>query len=78
MIIIEHTLHFHTTCPTVVAIGKFDGIHKGHMEILKEMAAYKKQGLATLILTFDNPPKTVIEQTSNILIRKYQVEGGIA
>lgn len=75
MIIIEHTLHFHTTQPTVVAIGKFDGIHKGHMEILKEMAAYKKQGLATLILTFDNPPKQVIghvgderEQTDDGLV----------
>ncbi|MBO4903429.1 MAG: bifunctional riboflavin kinase/FAD synthetase [Lachnospiraceae bacterium] len=60
MIIFENTLHFHTDRPTVVAIGKFDGIHKGHMEILKEMLSFKKQGLATAILTFTVPPQTLL------------------
>lgn len=63
MVIIENTLHFHIDVPTVVAIGKFDGIHKGHMEIIRRMLPYKKQGLATAVVTFAKSPASVIAQS---------------
>ena len=61
MVIIENTLHFHLDRPTVVAIVKFDGIHKGHMEIIREMLSFKRQGLATAILTFDVSPMNLLD-----------------
>ncbi len=62
MVIIENTLHFHIDRPTVVAIGKFDGLHKGHMEIIRRMLPFKKRGMATAIVTFALPPAQVLAQ----------------
>lgn len=41
---------------TAVAIGKFDGVHKGHRRLLEEIIACKKRGLAACVLTFDPAP----------------------
>lgn len=62
MVTISSTVNFHLNEDTVVAIGKFDGIHKGHLEIIKKMLEYKKnEGLKTAILTFDTPPSEIID-----------------
>ena len=41
---------------TALAIGKFDGIHMGHQKIIMALAARKKEGLKTVIFTFDPSP----------------------
>ena len=41
---------------TAVAIGKFDGLHIGHDVILKKLAECKKNGLKTVLLSFDPSP----------------------
>lgn len=46
---------------TIITIGTFDGVHKGHKTIitrLEEIA--KKNGLASVVLTFDPHPRHVI------------------
>lgn len=43
--------------PTVVSLGKFDGIHRGHELLMECVAEQKKQGLKTVVFTFDIPPK---------------------
>ena len=44
---------------TVVSIGKFDGVHKGHMTIIKRMKEYIARGYKTCVLTFDIPPSSM-------------------
>ena len=56
---IKGTLDFHITEPAVVTLGKFDGLHLGHKYLLQELEKGKKNGLKTVIFTFDIPPKSI-------------------
>lgn len=48
--------------PTYLAIGSFDGVHLGHQEVLRNMvAAAKKDGARTAVLTFFPHPKRVLQ-----------------
>jgi len=58
MQIIENTTEFHIEEKTAIAIGKFDGLHRGHREIFSVLEKAKAQGLKTAIFTFDPSPAT--------------------
>lgn len=45
--------------PSAVAIGKFDGIHMGHRQLLGEIIAKKKVGLCAVVFTFNPSPATL-------------------
>lgn len=45
---------------TAVALGFFDGLHKGHRSVLLPAAAEKENGLSPVCLTFDQSPKSVV------------------
>ena len=55
MKIIEAT-NFQLNKDSAVTIGKFDGIHRGHRELLDRIIEKKKQGLQTVVFTFDKSP----------------------
>ena len=58
---IKNTTDFHYK-NTVVALGKFEGLHKGHQLLLDELDHYKKKnGYTSVMFTFDRPPKLVIK-----------------
>ncbi len=40
---------------SVVTLGKFDGVHKGHQKLIKTMER-EKGGMESLVFTFDIPP----------------------
>lgn len=40
---------------TAVAIGKFDGMHLGHEKLLEEIRSYRREGLYSLVFTFEKP-----------------------
>ena len=54
---IKNTTEFLIEEPTAISLGKFDGIHRGHELLLEELMRKKNEGLATVIFTFDIPPK---------------------
>jgi len=56
MHLIEGTTEFVLDGPCAVAIGKFDGIHRGHQKLLEKIAARRKQGMYTAVFTFDPSP----------------------
>ena len=62
---ITQSMTFEIQEPTILTLGKFDGLHRGH-ELLFQCMAKKKQeqrGLKAVIFTFDIPPK---ERVQNI------------
>lgn len=56
MQLISGTTDFALEYETAVAIGKFDGVHVGHRQLLKEILAQKSLGLKSCVFTFDPPP----------------------
>lgn len=65
MKIIQNTTQFQIPEETSVAIGKFDGIHRGHKLLLEEVLAAKKNGLKAAVFTFDPPPSVLFGGTEN-------------
>ncbi|TCK97943.1 riboflavin kinase/FMN adenylyltransferase [Natranaerovirga hydrolytica] len=49
---------------TAVALGNFDGVHKGHQLLINEIIASKKVGLKATIFTFTPHPKTILYKDS--------------
>lgn len=56
MIIIKDTTEFNIDAESAVTIGKFDGIHRGHRELIDRILEKKKDGLQTVVFTFDKSP----------------------
>lgn len=61
MICLETIEQFHIDEPTVLTIGKFDGLHRGHEKLLEQLLKKREDGLKTVVFTFDIPPKKLTE-----------------
>ena len=60
---------------TIVTIGTFDGVHKGHQTIINRMNKIaKKEGLESIMLTFDPHPRHVIYPDDQALRLIHTVE----
>ena len=47
---------------TAIAIGKFDGLHLGHQQLLHELLEYSEEaGLVPAVITFDRHPKALLD-----------------
>lgn len=47
---------------TAITVGKFDGIHKGHNILTKHLLNQEKNGLKSLVLTFDVSPRIQLKK----------------
>lgn len=56
MQIIERETAFQLHKPSAAAIGKFDGIHRGHQSLLRHVLEQKEKGLQAVVFTFDPSP----------------------
>ena len=57
MQIIRETTEFVLPRKSVVAIGKFDGLHLGHQKLFAKVLEQKEKGLLAAVFTFDPPPE---------------------
>lgn len=74
MKIIRHTTEFQTAEETAVTLGKFDGLHQGHRLLIDRILKKKREGLASLIFTFDfgeRPALTLPEERRELLRRDH-------
>lgn len=53
MQIIENTTEFRLPERSAVAIGKFDGVHLGHRELIRKITEQKKENCLATVFTFD-------------------------
>lgn len=56
MQLIQGTTVFKLTQPSAVAVGKFDGIHRGHKQLLDRIIRKKEDGMQAVVFTFDPSP----------------------
>ena len=64
MQIIHDTTEFHMDVGSAVAIGKFDGVHRGHEMLLSCILEKKKQGMKAVVFTFHPSAAVYFGQTS--------------
>lgn len=51
--------------PSVVTIGAYDGVHRGHQAVIRQVRALAAaRGLQTVVVTFDRHPATVVRPDS--------------
>lgn len=70
MRIIEKQTEFQLSRKSAVALGKFDGIHLGHRRLLERVLEQKKQGLSTVVFTFDTPAASFFGEEEKALSTK--------
>ncbi len=62
---IRNTLDFYVKESSVVTLGKFDGLHRGHELLMQELMSIScKKDYVSVVFTFDIPPKSKIDDVS--------------
>ncbi len=54
--------------PLSVALGYFDGVHKGHKAVIEEAASFEAFGLVPAVFTFQKSPRSILYD-----INEYQI-----
>ncbi len=76
MQIIKGMTEFQIEGETAVSLGKFDGLHLGHQLLVERILEKKREGLKSLIFTFDfgDRPLLLLPEERRVMLRKWDVD----
>ncbi len=76
MQIIRGMTEFQIEGETAVSLGKFDGLHLGHQLLVERILEKKREGLKSLIFTFDfgDRPLLLLPEERRNMLRKWGVD----
>ena len=76
MQIIRGMTEFQIDGETAVSLGKFDGLHLGHQLLVERILEKKREGLKSLIFTFDfgDRPLLLLPEERRNMLRKWGVD----
>ena len=84
MKIFRQISEFTTPCHPVVTVGVFDGVHKGHLEIIDKLSAVAKaKKCESVVITFEPHPRLVLPhhaelrllQTLDEKLERFEIAG---
>ena len=65
MMLIDQTFKGRLKEKTYIALGSFDGLHKGHLTLIDELLKIcKEKNSQSMVYTFENHPLTIINKSS--------------
>ncbi len=70
MKLLNDTLDFTIPESSAITLGKFDGIHKGHQKLMKQILAKREQGLKSVVFTFSQMPGTILYGKGRTILTK--------
>lgn len=75
---IKNTLEFKITEPSVITLGKFDGLHRGHDLLMENLLKKSREnGYRSIVFTFDIPPSQNVKRVESQVIttneEKYEI-----
>ncbi|WP_373541771.1 bifunctional riboflavin kinase/FAD synthetase [Chamaesiphon sp.] len=63
--------------PTAIALGNFDGIHRGHLEVIKPVLDLADAGISKTVVTFDPHPQQYFTGQQRQLLTTYPERAAI-
>lgn len=66
---IKNTLEFKIAEPSVITLGKFDGLHRGHELLMENLLKQSEEnGYRSVVFTFDIPPSQNVKKVESQVI----------
>jgi riboflavin kinase / FMN adenylyltransferase len=63
--------------PTAIALGNFDGIHRGHLEVIQPVLNWGEESVCKTVLTFDPHPQEYFTGQQRQLLTPYPERAAI-